>query len=111
MIKNIKFIGLLMFLFTMAFQACDEAEEVLPYQGTVIQSITEIEGVSTFFDFVDISNASVGFNLDDAGDVQASSIEIFVQHKREEDEAYGERKPLKTVSTLPSDQLFTAISG
>ena len=109
MIKNIKFVGLLIFLFTMTFQSCDEAEEVLPYQGTAIQSISTTEGVKTFLDFVDIANASAGFTLDDAGDVQANVIDIFIQHKTADpDDVYSDRLPLKSVSDLPSQHVFTS---
>jgi len=91
----------------MVFQSCDDTEEILPYQEAVKQTTVAIDGLSTFLDFANIGTATAGYRLDDIGGVvTANEIDVYVQHKGAN--GNSDRALLKTVSSLPSDEMYTA---
>ena len=99
-----------MFLLTMTFQSCDDTEEFLPYAKTVIPVTTGIDGVKTYLDSFNLGTTSTGFILGVAGDLAASSVDLFVQFKRGMpiDTTYTDPILLKNVTSLPSDNVWTA---
>lgn len=109
--KYLIFSALLCF-FAMTFQSCDETEEPLPYENGVKPTFAAIDGVVGYLDFVAIDDAEVGFTLGQEGEVNASSVDVYAAYKPAPDSTettiYGDRGLVRSVSDLPSDQIFTA---
>lgn len=110
MIKNIKFLGLLLFLFTLAFQACDETEEVLPYAKTVKPVFSSLSSLTNYIDHFNLETTATGINLNTEGDLAANSnvVDVYVRFKREAEESFGDRFLLESANSLPVDLSWTA---
>jgi|GEM_PF-2864324 len=109
--KYLIFSALLCF-FAMTFQSCDETEEPLPYENAAKPTFASIDGVVGYLDFVNIENAQTGFTLNQEGEVNANSFDIYAAYKPAPDSteatSYGDRELVRNVSDIPSDQIFTA---
>ena len=97
-----------MFLFTMTFLSCDETEEFLPYAKTIKPVTSGIDDVKPYLDSFNLGTTSTGFNIDVEGELAASSVDAFVQFKKNDEKDYGPLYDLKTITSLPSDNIWTA---